>query len=183
MRPSQHLALSGVAGGATWAATGEPWTLAVTVGAGVLVDIDHGPDYWWFFSLRRQPLTVLLLHGWEWFIGLVVLGIFVGFPWWLVAVLVGYGLHLTTDHVFNRGRLLCYSFIFRASYRFQMAKVAPNWDLAHGYDVLRSEMPFAANLIERWNGGRPPSPAGSPTDHPAQTDNAESPESVHLKNE
>lgn len=159
MRPSRHIALSGAAGGATWAATGEPWTLAITVGAGVLVDLDHAPDYWWAFSLRRRPVAVLLLHGWEWLMGLAVLGMWTGFSWWLVAVLVGFGLHLTTDHLFNGGRLLCYSFIFRASHGFQMARVAPSWDLSLSYYVLRKEIPFAASLIDRWNGGRPPMPA------------------------
>jgi hypothetical protein len=117
--PSRHLALSTVAGGAAWAATGEALALPVTVGAGVLVDADHAPDLWWTLALGRRPVAVWMLHGWEWLVGLVVLGVWVGFPWWLVAVLVGYGLHLITDHLFNSGGLGNYFLIYRARHRFQ----------------------------------------------------------------
>ena len=43
-----------------------------------------------------------------------------------------------------------YSLIYRASNKFQMAKLAPNWDLAHTYEVLQKEMPVAVKLIEWW---------------------------------
>ena len=141
MRPSRHLALSAAAGGATWAATGEPLTLPIAVGAGVLVDLDHAPDYWGTFALRRRPVTVLALHGWEWVALLVGLGIWAGFPVWLVAVLVGYCLHLATDHQFNSGLLWSYSFVYRARHRFKREKVAPNWNFEDSYEILQRELP------------------------------------------
>ena len=134
-----------------WAATGEPWALPVTVGAGVLVDLDHGPDLWWTFALRREPVATFLLHGWEWLAALVVLGLWTGFPWWLLAVVVGYGLHLLTDHVFNGGRIWSYSLIYRARHAFRMEKLAPDWKMDHAYGVLQKEVPFAARLINWWS--------------------------------
>ena len=117
----------------------------------MLVDLDHAPDYWWIFGLRRRPVTVLALHGWEWLAVLVALGVRTEFPGWLVAVSVGYGLHIATDHLFNGGTPWFYSLIYRARHGFQKSKVAPNWDFADTYEVLRKELPFAANLIDRWS--------------------------------
>ena len=166
MRPSRHLALSGAAGGVVWGVSGEPWALAVTVGSGVLVDIDHAPDYWWAFALRREPVCIVFLHGWEWLLGLMVASIWIGFPWWLVAVVTGYGLHLVTDHTFNGERSLGYSLIFRALHRFQKRQVDPDWDYDRVYEVMRKELPFALMLAEWWNGrsvARNQSPRSGPS--------------------
>ncbi len=150
MRPRSHLALSTAAGGGLWAATGEPWALPVTVAAGVLVDVDHAPDLWWTLALGRKPVATFLLHGWEWVVGLVALGMWTGFPWWHLAVVVGYSLHVTTDHLANRGGMWSYSLIYRARHGFQVAKLAPHWDFDHAYDMLRREVPPAAMLIKWW---------------------------------
>ncbi len=152
MRPSRHLALSAAAGGGIWAASGQPWALPMTVAAGVLVDVDHAPDLWWTFALKRKPIATFLLHSWEWLTGLLVLGVWAGFPWCLVAVIVGYGLHVITDHAFNHGALWSYSLAYRAWHRFRMASLAPGWDFDYAFDVLRKEVPPAAMLIDWWNG-------------------------------
>ena len=150
MRPSRHLAVSTAVGGAAWAVTGEAWALPVAVGSGVLVDVDHAPDYWWTFALRRRPLAIFALHGWEWLLGLVAVGIWTGFPWWLLAVVLGYGSHLVTDHLFNGGGLWSYSLVFRVRHGFRKERVAPYWDFDHGYETLRKEVPIGAAIIEWW---------------------------------
>ena len=61
----------------------------MTLASGVLVDVDHSPDLWWNLALQREPVAIYLLHSWEWLAGLAVLGVWTGFPWWLVALLVG----------------------------------------------------------------------------------------------
>ncbi len=38
-----------------WAFTGEPLSVPVAIGAGVLIDMDHSPDLWWAYALRREP--------------------------------------------------------------------------------------------------------------------------------
>ena len=122
----------------------------MTLGAGVLVDVDHTPDLWWTFALRRKPTATFLLHAWEWLGVAIAFGIWHGFPWWLLALIVGHGLHLVTDHIFNGGLTLSYSLIYRAAQGFQMTKVAPDWDFDRGYTVLKKEIPPAAWLIEWW---------------------------------
>jgi len=150
LRPSRHLALSAGVGVGVWAITGEPWSIPVTLGAGVLVDIDHAPDLWWTFALRRKPTATFLLHGWEWLGTAIAFGVSFGFPWWLLALIVGHGFHLVTDHIFNGGRTFSYSLIYRASQGFQMARVAPGWDFDYAFKVFKKEMPPAAWLIEWW---------------------------------
>ena len=147
MRPSRHLALSSAAGGAVWAATGEAWALPVTVATGVLVDADHTPDLWWAFALKLRPVAIVALHGWEWLAALIVLGVWTQFSWWLVAVIVGYGLHLVTDHLFNNGNLLSYSLIYRARHRFIKEKVSPRWDSERTHETLSQELPSALWLF------------------------------------
>ena len=161
MRPSEHLALSSAAGGAVWAATGEPWAFPVTIATGVLIDLDHSPDLWWTFALKRKPLAVSILHGWELLIGLAALGIWAGLPWWLAAVLTGYGLHVITDYLFNGRSLRSYFLIYRAINRFQAAKVFPEWDHSQAYGVLQKEVPVAVRLIEWWNRRSIPTDTGS----------------------
>ena len=151
MRPSGHLAISTAVGGAAWAISGEPWALPVAVGSGVLVDADHAPDYWWTYAMRRRPIAILMLHGWEWLLGLVVIGIWIEFPWWLLAVVLGYGCHVATDHLFNGGGPWCYLLAYRIRHGFRKEKIAPHWELRHGYEILRKEVPFSVALIEWWH--------------------------------
>ena len=115
-----------------------------------MVDIDHAPDLWWRIALGRRPVATFAIHAWEWLTLLVVLGIFTSYQWWLVAVVVGYGLHLITDHVFNHGGMWSYSLIYRARYRFEAARLAPKWDIEHSLGVLKAEIPPAARLLEWW---------------------------------
>ena len=150
MRPSRHIAISLAAGGAVWGATGEPLALPAAVAAGVLVDVDHAPDLWWSLALRRTPVATLALHAWEWVTALTVVGIWTRFPWWLVAVLVGYSLHVITDHIANKGERWTYSILYRARHRFQIAKLAPRWRFEHTQRVLQQELPPLDRLVERW---------------------------------
>jgi len=150
MRPSRHLALSTVAGGAVWAGTGEPWALPVTVGAGVLIDVDHSPDLWWSFALDRKPVSIVFLHAWEWLAGLVVAGIIIGFPWWLIAVTVGAGAHVVTDGLFNGISLRSYSLVYRSRHRFDGTKLSPGSPDDDTYRILEQEVRPAILLIRWW---------------------------------
>ena len=66
------------------------------------------------------------------------------------AVVVGYGLHIITDHISNKGRMWRYSIVYRARHGFKVARLAPQWDFNYAYSVLKREIPPAAVLIEWW---------------------------------
>ena len=150
MRPSRHLALSCAAGGALWVTTGEPLALPIAVGAGVLIDVDHGPDLWWALALQRKPTATFVFHAWEWLAGILTFGLTGAFSWWLSAIIVGYGLHLVSDQAVNKGRIWSYSILYRGVHRFQTTSLAPQWDFHSTYNVLRKELPPVARLTERW---------------------------------
>lgn len=150
MRPSQHLVISTLAGGIAWAATGTPWALPTTIGAGVLIDIDHAPDIWWRHVLQKRALLTIILHSWEWLILLVGLAVWSEFPWWATAIVIGYGIHLATDHFFNDGVTWSYSIIYRMFRGFRYERLTNEFGSDDSYEVLRKELPFAIALIEWW---------------------------------
>ena len=123
MRPTNHLAVSTLIGGSIWVATKEPASILLTITTGTLVDVDHLLDMIWHNILHRRPTGSFFLHGWEWLISMVVLGTYIGFPWWLVAISLGYASHMISDQIFNRTKLFSYSVIYRSFHRFRLEKV------------------------------------------------------------
>ena len=118
MSPGGHLVTTGALCGAVYALTG---STALTVGAalgGFLIDVDHVLDYVLFESRRelspvaflrhyteqRHRLAVLLLHSYELLILLALAAWLTGAEW-LWGYVLGMGLHLPLDIVFN-GKLL-----------------------------------------------------------------------------
>ncbi len=114
MQPTIHLAVSAVGGGAVWAVTGEPWSLPVAVAAGVAVDVDY--------LLYRFPIAIKLLHGWEWFAASLVVGMLAGFPWWVAAAAIGYGLHIAGDQMYNQRKWWWYFLTYRTWKKYRSRK-------------------------------------------------------------
>ncbi|MCA1808264.1 MAG: hypothetical protein ABR497_03860 [Kiritimatiellia bacterium] len=126
MKPLAHVAVSLAAGaGLGWALKSMTAALACLT-AGVLIDLDHIPDYFWNF--RRRPdaghffhvfkhdvldRVIVVLHSWELML-LLLLGV-----WWTgwrplgLGLLCGALLHLSLDQLFNRHSPLAYSLIYR----------------------------------------------------------------------
>ena len=119
MRPTNHLAVSTLIGGSIWVVTKEPVALILAIITGTLIDVDHVLDMLWHNVLNRRPTGSFFLHGWEWLISMVVLGIYIGFPWWVVAISLGYASHMITDQIFNKTRMFSYSIIYRAFFQVQ----------------------------------------------------------------
>ena len=121
----------------------------------MLVDVDHIPDYLWADVLKRRPIASIFFHGWEWLGALVVLGIWKGFSWWLLAVVVGYGLHVVGDYAFNHHNPWDYFVVYRARHRFKVARLDGIRDHTHSHAGLLNEMSFVTGLLERWRGRKP----------------------------
>ena len=105
MQPSTHVAVSAVGGGALWVMTGEPWSVPVAIASGVAIDVDY--------LLYRYKVAIKLLHGWEWFVGLLSIGLITGFPWWATAAAMGYGLHIACDHFHHKHEWWWYIVTYR----------------------------------------------------------------------
>ena len=126
MLPSIHFAISAVGGGAVWALTGEPLSLPVAVAAGVAIDVDY--------LLYRVPIAIKLLHGWEWFAALLVVGMLAGFPWWIAAAAVGYGLHIAGDQISHQRKWWWYILTYRTwkRYRSRVIRGIGHWTMESG---------------------------------------------------
>ena len=97
MQAPVHVAISAIGGLVVWAVTKEPWSIPIALGSGVLVDIDY------LVPNRNYPLKIL--HAWEWWLMLDLLVVVLGFPWWGIAAVVGYGLHIISDQIsHDRGK-------------------------------------------------------------------------------
>ena len=112
--------------------------------------MDHVPDLWWTFRLRRGAVATVFLHSWELLAGLLVLGAWRGFSWWLVAVIVGYGSHVLTDHLFNKGVPWRYSLLYRIDHRFRLSKLSPDWEFDHAHHRFRREINPTVRVIGWW---------------------------------
>ncbi len=126
-----HVVASVVAGGGIYAVTGSLPAATACAATGILVDLDHFPDYWFShgFSLRikhfmescyegRLQRFFLLMHSIEL---LFVLGCLVwrtGFNTLLFGVFMGYGLHLLLDQVMNLHKPFAYFILYRLARKF-----------------------------------------------------------------
>ena len=99
--------------------------IPTAVATGVLIDADHVPDYYLWYWKRDRRRIFVPLHAWEFVIaGLVMLLVAWHGPVILAAVL-GYLGHLTSDQLRNRlAHPLTYSILFRLYARFDRVRLA-----------------------------------------------------------
>jgi hypothetical protein len=138
--------LSVAVGAAVWGVTKETLALPLAVASGVLVDADHLLDQYWHLYLHKRPAALVVLHAWEWLAGLVAVCVWMSFPWWLVAVTVGYSGHLIADQLFNQVYGLGYSIIHRAYHAFDTDRFSRKWRLDPPVESLVSELRFIRRL-------------------------------------
>ena len=131
---SEHVALSLPVGLGLSLATGKPELgLAFAVG-GILIDLDHLPDYWrekgftlslaklnGHFSGRDPVRLFLVLHGWEFCALLFALWAAFGLPSWTAALAAGWFFHLCLDHRYNLLQPWAYWFFARFRIGFKAA--------------------------------------------------------------
>ena len=101
MQPPVHTAISVIGGSVVWSITGEPWSMAIAFVSVVLVVVLVDVDY----LLYKTNCVSKILHAWEWFLILDLMVVVLGFPWWRIASVVGYGLHIISDQIsHDRGK-------------------------------------------------------------------------------
>ena len=146
MRPTHHVMLSAAAGVVVWGITKEPLAVPLAVAAGVLVDGDHLLDQFWHFYLHKKPAALVVLHAWEWLAVLVAVCVWLSFPWWLVAVTVGYAGHLATDQRYNGVYTMGYFIIHRAYHAFDIDQFSRAWRLNPPIESFIDELRFIRRL-------------------------------------
>ena len=117
MQPPVHAAVSTVGGLIIWSLTGESLAVSVSLASGVLIDVDY--------LLYKSKLVPKIFHAWEWLLGLVSLVILMDFPWWGLAAIAGYGLHIVCDQLNHRRGHLWYFITFRICVLFTRTRKMP----------------------------------------------------------
>jgi hypothetical protein len=139
---SQHVSLSLPVAAGLSLATGR-WEagLAFAVG-GVLVDLDHLPDYYMekgvtfslaqlnaHFAEHQARRLVLVMHAWEWNALTWAAWALFGLPLWVAAFAAGWLAHLILDQRYNLLQPWAYWFFARYRIGFQAAPLHLPWDL------------------------------------------------------
>ncbi|TFH14060.1 MAG: hypothetical protein E4H02_10640 [Lentisphaerales bacterium] len=135
MKFETHIVVSTCVSGALYAVF-RSWELALSAWiAGVLVDLDHVPDYLIQFGPRldiprffnsfpegEYNRIFILLHAWEWLPIMLAVSWVTGWNPWLLGWLVGHSQHMILDQVGNRAGMFTYFLLFRARNRFVSRK-------------------------------------------------------------
>jgi hypothetical protein len=144
-----HIAVSAAIGAGVWAATGEANALPAALGAGVLPDLDHIPDYYLRYVRGRWGRLFIVLHGWEYAAaGAAVYALWVREPW-MLAVVLGYLSQVGSDQVFNRVKWHTYFLALRAARGFRVERVLNREDVRSYMSIVRSA-PFGKARLKRW---------------------------------
>jgi hypothetical protein len=148
MGPIGHTAISGAVAGGTWAVTGSLAAAGVTLGVGVLLDLDHLYDYYQRYIRGRQNKIYVLLHAWEYSLVLSILALAFYHPW-LLAVILGHLAHVVTDHAWNRQAPLAYFITYRVIRGFDANHISPRYHVSHSYRAIPRLLPFG-RWLEPW---------------------------------
>jgi hypothetical protein len=143
LKLQQHIAVSIPISMVTYVVSRSIPMAAVSLAAGVLLDLDHGFDYMREYGMRLDPAfffhsfhntlyrrVVIPLHGWEWLplLGLLALRMR-GNPF-AVGALIGTTQHLLFDQ-FTNGVAGCgYFFVYRVMKKFVTGDIFPGKGIA-----------------------------------------------------
>lgn len=144
-----HLAMSTAVGAGTWAVTGEPVALPAAVAAGVLPDLDHLLDYYFYWVRRKRRYLIIFLHGWEYLIAGLAVYVFVLQEPWLLGAVLGYATQIGADQLFHGARWDTYLITARAARRFR-ASVSTTRSFGSSYESHIALLPFGRERVKRW---------------------------------
>jgi hypothetical protein len=146
MGPVGHASVSTVVGAGVWAATGSLEAGVLTLGVGVLMDVDHIYDYYQMYIRKRHDKFYVLFHAWEYsVIGIALLASVFYHPLFLATVAAHLS-HVITDQLHNHVSPLGYSIIYRIIKRFDAGTLAPKHNPATSYWRLLKALPYGKRL-------------------------------------
>lgn len=122
-RPREHALISLALAAAFTAATGSRKAGLAALAVGTLIDADHLVDLAVVSKTKEHDWLIMPLHGWEH----VVAGSLIAARrpgWALVAAVVSYAVHVSTDHWTNLlGPAKIYSILYRARRGFRASRM------------------------------------------------------------
>lgn len=136
MKPSRHIAVSAVISAILWGLTRSLTASAAALATGILIDLDHVPDYWLHVFMKKERFGVhhffhichrsllkkgfLLLHAVEWVVLAWVLYALMPGNMLVLGCAVGLSQHLFFDQLTNPIHWYGYSILYRACTRFEL---------------------------------------------------------------
>ena len=148
-----HTVLGAAAGGVVWATGGSPISVLIGIAAGVLPDADHLVDFYNWYIRRNRTKWLLLLHAREYLAIMIAIYVFIGYPTWLLAVILGYATQIGADLIANPSYWHTYSITSRVLKRFDRKAITPN-DPDVGYEALVRSVPFKRDALRKWFAAR-----------------------------
>ena len=129
MKPPGHAVISLTIGGVLWATTKSPYSLVAAFVTGVMIDIDHLVEYYWWFVKEDQSKAWLFLHSYELVVPAFLAGYFSGWDPVVLGISLAFLGHLLTDQVANPVGPFAYFFTYRAMNGFRRRKyVHVEWE-------------------------------------------------------
>jgi len=113
------------------------WTIAaVSFFSGVLIDLDHIPDYIWEYKMRfrvneffnvhhNETITFAMIafHSWELLVMLNIYAFFISGNPWIIGIATGFTQHVFLDQIFNKSKKLSYFFFWRLKNGFKVKNI------------------------------------------------------------
>ncbi len=132
----QHCAVSGAVAAVAYLATRDAATALVTLAAGILIDVDHVPDYLLhagkkasvkgFFEdceASRLKRYYLALHSYEIVPVIILLGLLTNHTMLSTAAAVAFLIHILCDQIYNPVVHRAYFFFYRLKNGFAVEKI------------------------------------------------------------
>ncbi|HEX2172696.1 MAG TPA: hypothetical protein VHL09_09660 [Dehalococcoidia bacterium] len=122
-RPRDHALISLALAAAFTAATGSRKAGLAALAVGTLIDADHLVDLLVVYRTKQRDWLIMPLHGWEHLLaGALILSRRPG--WGLLAAVISYGVHVSTDHWTNLlGPAKIYSILYRTRCGFRASRL------------------------------------------------------------
>ena len=129
MKPPGHAAVSLAIGGALWAVTKSPYALVSAVVAGVMVDLDHLVEYYWWFVKEDHTRVWYFLHSYELAVPSLLGAYLSGWDPIVMGASFAFLGHVLTDQLVNPMAPLAYFFSYRAMNGFRRNRIVnSDWE-------------------------------------------------------
>jgi hypothetical protein len=123
MAPQGHAVISAGIGVVIWAFTRSVGAAVTAVAVGVLMDVDHLLDYYFWLWREQRTRILLVLHGFELAVPMFLATWLSGWNPVLLAASIAHLAHMVTDQFTNHPLGLMYLLTYRAAKRFRVREL------------------------------------------------------------
>ena len=143
MKPPGHAIISLTIGGGLWGVTKSPYSLVSAFLTGVMIDIDHLPEFYRWFVKGDNTKVWFFFHSYELLVPVFLAGYLSGWEPVVLGISFAFLGHLLTDQLTNPVRPLTYFFTYRASKGFRRSEIIhvqsdDTWQVLQHRSIIRT---------------------------------------------